>query len=178
VSSKLTYASLPIEIKKIANGALGLGFLRSLFSYSSTYHLMIKISDGAFIGFGLYHFEETVRTDGSKFVKGVIDCVVVDTPYRKSGFGTTITFGILRKMSAYGANRVEIVMKAPSHIDIDGQPGVPSVGSTQLLEALSFRHVRTIHDFYKKSSIQFGYDCTFCGNRPDTCKGLLYAIDA
>lgn len=178
MSSKLTYSSLPIEIKRIANGALGLGFLRSLFSYSSTYHLMIKISDGAFIGFGLYHFEETIRSDGTKTVKGIIDCVVVDTPYRRSGFGSVITFGILRKMSAYNADRVEIVMKSPSAIDIDGQPGVPAIGSTQLLELLNFKHVKTIHDYYKKSSVQFGYDCTFCGNRPDTCKGLLFAIDA
>lgn len=178
MSSKLTYVSLPMEIKKIANNALGLGVLKSLFSYSNTYHLMIKISDGAFIGFALYHFEESRLKDGSKYIVGIIDAVVVDAPYRKEGFGTTLTFGVLRKMSAYGADRVEIVLKSPGYLDRDGEPGVPLIGSPQLLEKAGFKRVKTFSNHYDSISRKYGYDCNFCGNRPDTCKATLFSINA
>lgn len=174
---KLTYATLPVEIKRIANESLGLGFLKSLFSYSNTYHLMIKISDGAFIGFSLYHFESQSTTENESPVTGVIDCVCVAAPYRKEGFGTLLTFGTMRKMSAYGANRVELTLKTPSMDNRDGEPGVPLIGSEELLTHLGFRFVKVEHDAYLSKSKKFGYDCAFCGNRPDTCLGVHYAID-
>jgi hypothetical protein len=177
MSSKLTYASLPIEIKKIANESLGLGVLKSLFSYSHTYHLMIKISDGAFIGFVLYHFQNTKMRDGQTYVTGVIDCVCVAAPYRKEGFGTLLTFGALRKMSAYGADRVELVLKTPRMDDRDGEPGVPLIGSEDLLFCLGFRKIMVYDEYYEDRSKKYGYDCMFCGNRPDTCKAVLYAIN-
>lgn len=178
MSSKLTYASLPMEIKKIANDSLGLGVLKSLFSYANTYHLMIKISDGAFIGFALYHFEESRMKDGSKYIVGIIDAVVVDTTYRKNGFGTTLTFGVLRKMSAYGADRVEIMLKSPSPLDRDGEPGIPLIGSHQTLELVGFKKVKTFNNHYDSISRKYGYDCNFCGNRPDTCRATLFSINA
>lgn len=176
MSSKLTYASIPMEIKKIANESLGLGVLKSLFSYNHTYHLMIKISDGAFIGFALYHFQNT-RLGGETLVTGVIDCVCVSTPYRKEGFGTLLTFGVLRKMSAYGADRVELMLKTPTVDDRDGEPGVPLVGSEDLLYALGFRKISVHDNHFAAKSSKYGYDCLFCGNRPDTCKAVLYAIN-
>lgn len=176
MSGKLTYSSLPLEIKKIANGSLGMGFLKSLFKYHYTYHLMIKISDGAFIGFALYHYENTRGKKGH--VTGVIDCICVDTPYRKDGFGTLLTFGTLRKMSAYGCDRVEMNLKTPGLDDKDGEPGVPLIGSEELLRSLGFRFVKVQHDHYFKSSVKYNYDCAFCGNKPDTCKAVLYVIDA
>ena len=176
MSGKLTYASLPVEIKKIANDSMGLGFLKSLFSYSHTYHLMIKISDGAFIGFSLYHFENTKTSKGT-LVTGVIDCVCVAAAYRKEGFGTLLTFGTLRKMSAYGADRVELMLKTPALDNRDGEPGVPLIGSEELLRQLGFHFVRIERDRYVMKSKKYGYDCSFCGNKPDTCLGVLYAID-
>lgn len=177
MSGKLTYASLPIEIKKIANESMGLGSLKSLFSYKYTYHLMIKISDGAFIGFSLYHFDNT-KIGNESITTGVIDCVCVAAPYRKEGFGTLLTFGTLRKMSAYGADRVELTLKSPGMDNRDGEPGVPLIGSEELLNNLGFRLVDVIHDAYVRKSKKYGYDCTFCGNNPDTCLGVLYVIDS
>lgn len=174
MSSKLTYASLPVEIKKIANESLGLGVLKSLFSYSHTYYLMIKISDGAFIGFALYHFQNTTLGSNT-LVTGVIDAVVVAPSYRKEGFGTLLTFGVLRKMSAHGADRVEIMLKVPN--DIDSAPGVPLIGSEDVLTSLGFNLVGDYEGHYIEKSRKYSYDCKFCGDKPDTCVGLLYAIN-
>lgn len=180
MTSKLSYASLPTEIKKIANESLGIGVLKSLFSYSHTYHLMIKISDGAFIGFSLYHFQNTKMSDGKNYVTGVIDCVCVAAPYRKAGFGTLLTFGTLRKMSAYGADRVEILLKTPgfSDSDKDGEPGLPLIGSENLLFCLGFKKVKVYDNYFEQKSKKYGYDCKFCGDRPDACKGVLYSINS
>lgn len=177
MSSKLSYASIPNEIKQIANESLGLGVLKSLFSYSHTYHLMIKISDGAFIGFALYHFQNRRMKDGKTYVTGVIDCVCVAAPYRKEGFGTLLTFGTLRKMSAYGADRVELLLKTPGLDDRDGEPGVPLIGSEQLLYCMGFRKVKVYDDYFEQKSKKYAYDCKFCGNKPDTCKAILYSIN-
>jgi len=175
MSSKLTYAVLPIEIKKIANDSLGLGVLKSLFSYNHTYNLMIKISDGVFIGFALYHYQ-TTKVGGENLITGVIDCVCVAVPYRKEGFGTLLTFGVLRKMSAYGADRVELMMKVPPFEDRDAEPGIPIIGSGELLNALGFKPIKKYHDYWASKSEKYGYDCLFCGNKPDSCEGILYAI--
>lgn len=176
MGSKLTYSSLPPEIKKIANDSMGMGVLKSVFSYQHTYHLMIKISDGIFIGFAVYHFQKT-RVRGKTFLTGVIDCVCVDVPYRKNGFGTLLTFGVLRKMSAHGADRVEIVLKRPDSSDKDGHPGFPAIGNEDLLRCLGFRHISNFEGYYEVKSRRYGYDCVLCGDRPDSCTGVLYAID-
>lgn len=177
MAQKLTYISLPMEIKKIANESLGLGVLKSLFSYAHTYHLMIKISDGVFIGFALYHFREVSLQNGKKFVTGVIDAVCVSQTHRKEGFGTLLTLGVLRKMSAYGVDRVEMVLKTPKLVDIESEPGVPIMGNEKFLKSLGFRKVKVYEDYYEKKALKYGYDCILCGNRPDTCSGHLYAID-
>lgn len=177
MNSKLTYSSLPIEIKKIANESMGIGVLRSLFSYNHTYHLIIKISDGIFVGFALYHFQKIKTKSNREYTVGVIDTVCVSTAYRKEGFGTLLTFGTLRKMSAYGVDRVELVLKTPGTDDTDGEPGVPLVGDEQLLFALGFKKVKVYEDHYLNKSKKYGYDCLLCGNRPDTCKGVLYSIN-
>lgn len=176
MSARLTYASLPIEIKKIGNSALGMGFLKTLFLDSHTYHLMIKISDGIFIGFVLYHFENS-RTQKGKIV-GVIDCVCVSPAYRKEGFGTLLTFGALRKMSAFGADRVEITLKAPNAGQRDGESGIPLAGSEGILRQFGFHFVSVAEDRWVIKSKRYGYDCIFCGNKPDSCLSILYAIDS
>lgn len=178
MTSQLTYQSLPREIKRIANDSLGNGVLRSLFSYANTYHLIIKISDGVFIGFALYHFHTERMDDGTVYTVGVIDAVCVDTAYRKSGFGTLLTFGVLRKMSAYGVDRVELMLKTPRLDDRDGEAGVPLIGSEKLLAYLGFRRVEVFEERFLEPSVRYSYDCLFCGNRPDTCRAVLYAIDS
>lgn len=177
MSSRLSYASIPNEIKQIANESLGLGVLKSLFTYSHTYHLMIKISNGIFVGFSLYHFQNSKMADGKTYVTGVIDCVCVAAPYRKEGFGTLLTFGTLRKVSAYGADRVELMLKTPTIDDRDGEPGVPLIGNERLLYYMGFRKIAVFENHYEKKSIKYAYDCKFCGNKPDTCKGVLYAVN-
>lgn len=177
MSARLTYASLNQDIKQIAKEALGLGALRALFSYAHTYHLMIKISDGAFIGFSLYHFEETHLKGGQEYVTGVIDCICVAEPYRRDGFGTLLTFGTLKKMAAYGVDRVELMLKTPRLEDRDGEPGIPLAGRGGLLQNLGFKEVRVYPDYYLEPSKKYGFECSFCGNRPDTCSGVLYSIN-
>jgi len=176
MSGKLTYAALPVEIKKIANDALGVGFLKTLFNYSQTYHLMIKISDGIFIGFVLYHFEP-LKIGSKEIINGVIDCVCVAAPYRKEGFGTLLTFGTLKKMLAYGAERMELTLKTPTLDNREGEPGVPLIGNEELLQQLGFHFVAVERDKYVAKSKKFGYDCSFCGLKPDACIGIHYAID-
>lgn len=177
MSSKLTYASIPSEIKQIANDSLGIGVLKSLFSYANTYHLMIKISDGEFIGFSLYHFQSMKMKNGENYVTGVIDCVCVAAPYRKEGFGTLLTFGTLRKMSAYGADRVEIMLKSPGSDDVDAEPGEPLIGSEDLLKCMGFRKAKVYENYYEQRSRKYAYDCKFCGNSPDTCQAVLFSIN-
>lgn len=176
-STRLTYASLPLEIKKIANESLGIGVLKSIFSYSHTYHLMIKISDGIFIGFALYHFTHKKLSNGKTYTTGIIDAVCVSTTYRQEGFGTMLTYGVLRKMSAYNVDRAEIMLKIPGTTDRDGSPGVPLIGSEELLSCLGFRKVEVFENHYHHKSKKYGYDCLVCGDRPDTCKGILYALN-
>jgi ribosomal protein S18 acetylase RimI-like enzyme len=176
MAGNLTYSSLPIELKRIATKSLGMGFLKTLFSYNHTYHLMIKISDGIFIGFSLYHFETSKIN--KECVTGVIDCICVDEPYRKEGFGTLLTYGTLRKLSSYGADRVEMALKTPSMDNRDGEPGVPLIGSEELLKSLGFKFVDVRSDYYVARSKKYRYDCAFCGNNPDTCKNVLYSIDS
>lgn len=176
-NTKLTYESLPSEIKRIGNESLGPGVLKSLFAYGNTYHLLIKISDGAFIGFSLYYFS-TVRLNPSQsYTVGHIAAVCVAPAYRREGFGTLLTYSTLRKMSAYGADRVEIMLKSPRVFDIDGQPGVPLIGSPELLEQLGFRQIKVFEDYYTDISVRYDYDCILCNNKPDSCKGVLYAIN-
>lgn len=175
-SSRLTYSSLPPQIKEIANNSLGTGVLKSLFDYSKTYNLMIKMSDGAFIGFSLYHFEK--RKMGRKeYVVGHIDAICVDLAYRKEGFGTLLTFSTLRKMSG-SVDRVEITLKAPDVYDAETMPNIPVLGSPDLLMAMGFRMIETVPDKYYNASRKYGYECILCKEKPCTCKGILFAINA
>lgn len=176
MSTQLTYATMPKDLKRIANDALGLGVLKSVFVSGVEYNLIFKVSDGVVVGFGLYHFDE--RTLGEeKYTVGVIDIVCVDTPYRTNGFGSSLTFGILCKMSAHNVDRVELVLKTPRRdVAIDTTPGVPTGGSTEMLESLGFRRVQRFEGHYAKRSAMFGTDCILCNSEPDSCDGILYAI--
>lgn len=173
----LTYASMPQEAKRIANSNLGRGVLRSIFTGSHDYHLMLKLEDGEVIGFVIYHFEE--HMSGSReIILGVLDCVLVDERHRRMGHGSSMTFAVMKKMSAYGIDRVEVLLKQPSYSDRDGEPGVPLASPGSILNLLGFREVKTFHGYYRTISEKLGYDCHFCGNSPDTCKAVLYARES
>lgn len=174
---KITYSALPVEIKRIANESLGENVLRSMLDYSNTYHCVGKTSDGILVGFAMYHFVEQPKVNGDVFRTGVIDCVCVSVPYRKDGFGTAITAGVLRKMSSYGVDRIEAMVKVPSFEEGRyGEPGYPFIGSAELLKSFGFKEVGIYPKFYERASIRGDYACASCGNVPDTCKGILYAI--
>lgn len=173
----LSYASMPMETKKLANANLGRGVLKSVFNGSHEYHLMLKIEDGKLIGFAIYHFEERTVADQYQLV-GVLDCIVIDAPHRKCGYGSSVTFAILRKMAGYGVNRVEVLSKEPGYFDRDGEPGVPLASPESILGLLGFKKVRTFHDYYENQSTKYGYQCKFCGNPVDSCKAVLYARDS
>lgn len=176
MGGKLTYASVPSEVKKIANESLGFGFFRAIFDTNETFHLMLKVSEGEFVGFALYHFRNETK-NGESFVVGVIDCICVSTKFRGQGFGTLLTFGVLRKMSVYGADRIEMFLKTPQWDDRDGEPGIPFMGSEKLLLHMGFKKSKIFKKYYYTSSRKFGYDCSFCGNKPDTCTAVLYTIE-
>lgn len=173
----LTYASMPQETKRIANANLGRGVLRSIFTGNHEYHLMLKLEDGEIIGFAVYHFEER-NSGGRDRVLGVLDCVLVDEHHRRMGHGSGMTFAVFKKMSAYGVDRVETLIKQPGYLDRDGEPGVPLAGPTSLLNLLGFKEVKTFHGYYRAQSERLSYDCKFCGNLPDTCKAVLYAKES
>lgn len=173
----LTYASMPQETKRIANSNLGRGVLRSIFTGAHEYHLMLKIEDGEVIGFAVYHFEEH-QAGGRDGILGVLDCVLVDEHHRRVGHGSEMTFAIFKKMSAYGVNRVEALIKQPGYQDRDGEPGVPLAGPGSILDLLGFREVKTFHGYYRAQSERLSYECKFCGNLPDSCNAVLYAKES
>lgn len=173
----LTYASMPQETKKIANSNLGRGVLRSIFTGSHEYHLMLKLEDGEVIGFAVYHFQE-YSAGGKEGILGVLDCVLIDERHRRMGHGSEMTFAVFKKMSAYGVDRVETLIKQPGYQDRDGEPGVPLAGAGSILELLGFRQVKTFHNHYRAQSERLGYECKFCGNLPDSCNAVLYAKDS
>lgn len=173
----LTYASMPQDTKRIASANLGRGVLRSVFSGGHEYHLMLKLEDGEIIGFAIYHFEE-YSAGGRDGMLGVLDCVVVDETQRRMGYGSEMTFAVFKKMSAYGVDRVEILIKEPGYLDRDGEPGVPLASPSSILDLLGFKEVKTFHGYYRTPSERLGYECKFCGNMPDTCRAVLYAKES
>lgn len=173
----LTYASMPQETKRIANSNLGRGVLRSVFSGTHEYHLMMKLEDGLVIGFAIYHFEE-YRLGSKNRILGVLDCVIVDEHHRRLGHGSEMTFAVFKKMAAHGVDRVEAIVKEPGFLDRDGEPGVPLADPRSIYDLLGFKQVKTFHDYYKTPSEKYEYECKFCGNTPDSCKAVLYAKES
>jgi len=177
MSSKITYSSLPVQVKRIAQESLGRGVLQSLFNYNTDYHILIKIEDGETIGFALYHFNTEELESGKNYITGVIDCICVSTRYRNEGYGTKLTVGVLRKMAAKNVSRIELMLKKPVIEDRDSEPGFPIRGSEELLIDLGFRKVMEYKSYYSGNSKDSKYECIFCGNNSDTCTGVLYAIN-
>lgn len=189
MGSTLTYAALPPDVRRVAAESLGSGVLRSWFTDLCAHHVLMEISDGCFVGFALYHFEQTRLSPDADVVsdpqgvlaKGVVDCVCVAPPYRGGGFGRRLTFGALLKMSAVGVRRIETMLKVPhagADVDHDVSPGVPCSGSPQFWTNLGFRKVGDFPGvFADMSRSVVEYDCAMCHCTPDVCDGVLFAVD-
>lgn len=173
----LTYASMPQDTKRIANANLGRGVLRSVFAGTHDYHLMLKLEDGEVIGFAVYHFEE-YRAGSREGIMGVLDCVLVDEHHRRMGHGSEMTLAVFKKMSAYGIDRAQVMVKQPGYRDRDGEPGVPLASPRSMLGELGFKEVKTFHGYYASQSERYRYECKFCGNLPDSCRAVLYARES
>ena len=173
--SFLRYASLPREVKQIGTDCLGQGVLKSLLSHSRTYHLMLKMSEGDFVGFSLYHYETVRNQAGERIKNGVIDTVCVKPSHRNQGFGTLLTFGTMRKMSANRAKRIELFLKTPFFKR--GEDQLPVVGNEELLSSLGFNRGEVYDNYYGKTSLKYRYECIFCKELPDLCKIVLYEIE-
>lgn len=156
--ASVTYVGLPVEVKRIANASLGYGVLQSLFSYDNTYNLLLKISNGETVGFALYH----ELTQDGKWV-GVIDCVCVAPEFRGMGFGSALTFAVLRKLR--DCERVEVMLIMPGDdSDIDEKS---AFGSIDFLESLGFRRIRVYPHFYQTNEGLTDVD---------SCDGLLMSL--
>lgn len=173
----LSYASMPLEARKLANKCLGRGVLKSFFKGAQEYHLLLKIEAGELVGFGLYHFEETTMAGETRLL-GIVDIVLVDVASRRQGYGSEITFSMLRKMSNFGVERVEVLVKEPTALDRDSEPGVPLAAPEAVLGLLGFRRVSALDSYYAADSLRHRYECGFCGNVPDSCRAVLYAKDS
>lgn len=179
MSHTLTYSTLPNEIKTIANRAVGRGVLKSLFNHKYVYHMMIKISGEDFVGFALYHFERHhTSPSGSDEYVGVIDCVCIDPDLQKSGYGTLLTFSVIRKLSVCGAVQVDMRVKVPQSSS-SGTRRRKSVQQRvdEFMESMGFTFTETCDNYYGKVSLKYRYDCILCHALPDACSGMLYNID-
>lgn len=175
----LTFTALPNELKNIANRTLGKGVLKSMFNYSYTYHVMVQLDDGDFVGFALYHLKK--EREGRKVVTtGILDCVCVSPEYRGLGYGSLLTFGALRKMSVSGAKTIDYAIKAPPQIihKNKNMTGGLSTSQKDFLSSIGFQE-KTIYDnHYVKNSIKYDFKCEFCGMKPDSCSAFTYFLSS
>lgn len=173
--NKLTYATLPLEVKTLAAKNLGIGVLEALLSQDHEYFLIMQVSHGIFIGFAIYHFTE--KDNDGNWTNGIIDIVCIDFLYRGEGHGTALTFAVLKKMAANKIRRIEILLKMLSVQDRDSEIGISYAGSDKMLKNLGFKQVHTFHNYFEDLSETLNYECAFCGSIPDLCIAVLYAIN-
>lgn len=171
-----------------------------------SFNLLIRVANGHPVGFALFHYE-MVNTKNFQYVIGIIDAVCVRPEYAGKGYGAILTFNVLRRMSLHGVNRIEIILKAPAHDDMsavaadddargaadDSNPLAddaagdststelsmtePYSGSERFLYDLGFRKIAYLEEHWYYQSMDYPYTCIVCDTRPDTCKGILMAIN-
>lgn len=177
MAASLTYSGLPPELKKLASKSLGAGVLKSLFVYRYTYHIMVKAVDDDFVSLALYHYEEEKR-EGVRRTVGVIDCVCVDPNLRGQGYGTLMTFAVLRKMSVSGATEVESLVKLPEKDDGPKNRKPYSRKVNEFMRSMGFELRGYYDNHYMKSSLKYRYSCAICEALPDKCRAADYVIDS
>ena len=182
-TKELTFDRVPRDVKRIADESMGRGALKSIWASvveSTTdsrpkFYLILRVVDGVPVGFALFHYA-VISTRQFDYTIGVIDAVCVSSPYRGSGYGSMLTFNVLRRMSLHGVNRIEIVLKSAG-MDDDGLPAEPILGSERFLYDLGFKKIAYIPEYWREDSISSSYDCLICHRRPDACTGVLFAVN-
>lgn len=179
----LTYDRVPEDVKRIADESIGRGTLKSIWNsvVESTpgknpkFYLILRLVEGEPVGFALFHYA-IVRTSAFDYVVGIIDAVCVSSPYRGSGYGAMLTHNVLRRMTRHGVNRVEIMLKAARDL-MEDVPGLPMMGSERFLFDLGFKKIAYLDEYWHEDSIDWPYECPVCRSRPDTCTGVLMAVN-
>ncbi len=179
----LTYDRVPEDVKRIADESIGRGALKSIWNsvVESTpgknpkFYLILRLVEGEPVGFALFHYA-IVRTAAFDYVVGIIDAVCVSSPYRGSGYGAMLTHNVLRRMTRHGVNRVEVMLKAARDL-MEDVPGLPMMGSERFLFDLGFKKIAYLDEYWREDSIDWPYECLVCRSRPDTCTGVLMAVN-
>lgn len=174
-----------MDLIRIADDSLGYGALESMWRAieedvpNVSFYVILRVIEGEPIGFALFHYER-LRSKRFSYTVGVVDTICVAEAYRGSGFGSFLTFNVLKRMSAHGVNRVELVMKEPSTETAslqDVTPGKLMVGSERFLYDLGFKKVQYLPKYWAADSEDRNYDCALCHGIPDTCTGVLFAVN-
>jgi GNAT superfamily N-acetyltransferase len=179
----LTFANVPSDVKKIADESIGKNALESLWraveanspNGDVVFYLILRVVSGVPVGFALFHYE-VMTSDKFSYTIGIVDTVCVATRYRGNGYGSMLTFNVLKRMSMHGVNRVELVLKSPSEMDVDSIPSVPILGSERFLYDLGFKKIAYLKGHWEEDSMNYNYDCPLCHTIPDSCIGTLMAI--
>jgi GNAT superfamily N-acetyltransferase len=182
-TAALTFDNVPYDVKKIADATIGENALESIWrSVESSspdgdvvFYLILRVVAGVPVGFALFHYE--VMPSGKfTYTIGIVDAVCVDARYRGNGYGSMLTFNVLKRMSMHGVNRVELVMKINPDMDEDTIPTVPLLGSERFLYDLGFKKIAYLKNHWEIDSMEYNYDCPLCHHIPDTCTGVLMTI--
>jgi GNAT superfamily N-acetyltransferase len=183
-TKELTFDRVPRDVKRIADESIGRGALRSIWSSvvdetedgHPKFYLILRVVDGIPVGFALFHYA-IISTRQFDYTIGIIDAVCVSSPYRGSGYGSMLTFNVLRRMSLHGVNRIELVLKASGVDNDDCLPSEPILGSERFLYDLGFKKIAYVSEYWREDSINSSYDCPICHTRPDKCTGVLFAVN-
>lgn len=183
-TKSLTFERIPDDVKRIADESLGRGALKSIWNsvvestpdHDPKFYLILRLVEGEPVGFALFHYA-VVSTRMFDYVIGVIDAVCVSAPYRGNGYGAMLTYNVLRRMTRHGVNRVEIMLKASKGDDEDDLPGVAMLGSERFLFDIGFKKIAYLDDYWREDSTDWPYDCPVCRQRPDSCTGVLMAVN-
>jgi ribosomal protein S18 acetylase RimI-like enzyme len=94
---------------------------------------------------------------------GLLQSVAVKPGCRGQGIGTALSRAVLDYLKRAGATAV---------LAVSWESGARD-SSAGMLEAVGFRRVARINEFWKEDSLRLGYTCPRCGN-PCRCAGILY----
>jgi ribosomal protein S18 acetylase RimI-like enzyme len=94
---------------------------------------------------------------------GVLQSVAVKPSCRGHGIGRALSRAVLDHLKGAGATAV---------LAVSWESGTRD-SSAGMLEAVGFRPVARVEEFWKEDSLRSGYCCPRCGN-PCRCAGILY----
>lgn len=175
----LTFEMVPRDVLRIAAKSIGEGALESTWRSiedltddgAVVFYLLLRVVEGDPVGFALFHYER-MESSGFSYVIGIIDAVCTAPAYRGQGYGAMLTFNVLKRMSIHGVNRIELVLKSAPNADFSAP-----MGSERFLFDLGFKKVAYLHNHWAQDSMNHPYDCPVCHERPDSCVGVLMAIN-